>query len=146
MTIPSIKRTLYTHYIYSLYIAIEAEKSGVEEYRDKLINDNKYIIDVDINNIQKQIISQSYILAQYKRQLQILNKKQITIDNNTNKIDNIIYINNNSKTNLLFEKQRLKEEHISQQQQIDILQNECNNIERESEELDHAYYKGILYL
>ena len=123
----------------------EAERDIVvaEQKRDKLTETIAQIESVEIRAARRDIEANQKIVAQLKRELEVLNKKYNSSEKQSKQFFDLIVMNQQGKKNLLVEKKTIEDEVKIEQDQIQVLIQEKEKYEHEGEIANQRYYTAL---
>lgn len=122
---------------------IDDEKLASEDKRDKLQKDIQELISVEIVAVNKQIESTETQLSSYRRELEIVRKKEAGSEKAARTMADLLQLNMNGKKNLNMEQKSLEEEVGHQKDQIRLLLQEKERYEHDAEIMNQQYYTAL---
>jgi chromosome segregation ATPase len=122
---------------------IDALKNSFDEKRDKLQKDLDHSRDHDLKHVRKQNEALMKQRSQLASELEVLNKKSLNSDKAYKAIQDLTFVNQNTLRNLTLEKKLLMDEVAVQYRQIQLLLQEKEKHEHDTEITNQEYYTAL---
>ena len=122
---------------------IEKEKVETENRRDELNKQIDRMREVDIKQARKEVESLGKQITTINQELEILRKKEVSSDQQTKQVQDLIQVNRNAKRNLAVEKKIIEDEAKVQVEQIQALLTEKEKLEHDAEFTNQQFYTAL---